>query len=84
MEQGLEGGGGVLIPHSRSFSMKISHPIFFFYCYPASRTQFWQIPLPVRCQIPNPVPFFSKISDPVNTLPDPDGGGGTKIISGRK
>ena len=69
--QGLEGGGGVLIPHSRSFFMKIPHPTFFFYRYPAFRAQFWWIPLPGSSQIPNPAPFFSEIPDPVNTLPDP-------------
>ena len=66
--------GGVLIPHSCSFFMKISHPTFFFYRYPTSHAQFWWIPLPVSSQIPNPAPFFSKIPDPVNTLPDPDVG----------
>ena len=63
--------GGVLIPHSRSFFMKIPHPTFFFYRNPASRAQFWWIPLPGSSQILNPAPFFSEILDPVNTLPDP-------------
>ena len=41
-------------------------------CYPASGAQFWPIPLTGSSQISNPEPFFSKILDPVNTVPDPE------------
>ena len=70
--QDLEGGGGgswFRIP--APFFMKIPHPTFFSYCYPASRVQFWRIPLPGSSQIPNPAPFFNQILDPVNTISDP-------------
>ena len=61
LHQGLEGGGGVLIPHSRSFLMRIPHPTLFSYRYPTSRVQFYRILLPGCSQIPNLAPFFSEI-----------------------
>ena len=69
--QGLEGGRSwSRIP--TPFFMKIPHPTFLFYCYPTSRTQFWQIPVPGGRQILNPTLSFSQIPNPVNTLPDPN------------
>ena len=33
-KEGLEGGGGVLIPHSRSFFTRIAHPALFVMAFP--------------------------------------------------
>ena len=55
--QGLE-GGGILIPHFRSFFMRIPHSNLFSYRNPSSHTQFWWIPFPRSSQIPNAAPFF--------------------------
>ena len=50
---------GLGIP-APSFFMKVLHPTFISYRYPASRAQFWRISLRGSSQIPNPTLFLVK------------------------